>query len=288
MRDKDMNLYIHVGPHKTGTSAIQAFMHKNHDALRERGAWYLGWAGATNQTYLAHAFLKAHPAAPEMLHRYLDAATNAGCDICILSSEAFSKKDFDPGALLLSLGASQATFIAYLRRPDDRLVSVFGQLVRQNRRIRPIGESWRYDPTYRTYLEKWALAEGHRLLLSPYDVRQWPDGSLVNDFLANVGIDPDGLDRSMERQETNRSLPGSLTEALRLANGLDISEETRQEFLLGLQALAESRPDLFAGGDLLDTGQRIALRQELRDSLDVWRQYYRPGFDERFLFEEDS
>ena len=282
-----MKLFVHVGPHKTGTSALQAFMHRNHEALRQRGAWYLGWEGASNHTYLGHAFLRSDPAAPGMRDRYLDAAADSGCGACIVSSEAFSRKDFDPATFLQSIRGMQATFIAYMRRPDDRLVSVFDQMVRQGRRVKPIGESPRYDPTCRAYLEKWAVAEGHRLLLAPYDELQWPNGSILDDFLGMVGIDGEGLDRSLTSEEANRSLPGALTEVLRLANRLDIGEEARQQLTLGLQELAASRPDLFAEGDLLGRGERIALRRKLRDSLDFWRPHFREGFDERFLVAED-
>lgn len=281
-----MKLFVHVGPHKTGTSAIQAFLHRNHVALRQRGAWYLGTGGTNNHTLLGHAFLRGDPAAPDMLERYIAAAGEANCGTCILSSESFSKRTFDPTAFLRVLEGRQATFVAYLRRPHDRLVSVFDQLVRQKRRVAPLGKNETFDATYVASLGKWAAAEGHRLQLAPYDPPQWTNGSLLDDFLAMVGVDAAGLDRTLEPGEMNRSLPPGLTEVLRLANGLDIAEATRESLVAGLRQLAETRPDLFADADVLGPDRRAALRRALRDSLHLWRPYYRPGFDERFLVDD--
>lgn len=282
-----MRLFIHVGPHKTGTSALQASLHKNHAALRPRGAWYLGWEGTTNHTLLGHAFLHSDPAASALLNRYIDAAAAAGCDICIVSSESFSKHAFDPAPFLHAIGGLQATFIAYLRAPDDRLASAFNQMVRHGRRVAPIEERGNYDPTYHSNLTKWAAADGHRLVLAPYDERQWPDGSILDDFLGMIGVDAIGLERSLGPFEANRSLPAGLTEVLRLANGLAMSEETRRSLAHGLEKLASSRPELFSKGSLLDRDARVALRRALRDSLDLWRPYYRAGFEEGFLISED-
>ena len=282
-----MRLFIHVGPHKTGTSALQASLHKNHAALRQRGAWYLGWEGTTNHTLLGHAFLRSEPSAPALLNRYFDAAAAAGCDTCIVSSESFSKYVFDPAPFLHAINGLRATFIAYLRPPDDRLVSVFNQMVRHGRRVAPIEERGNYDPTYRSNLTKWAAADGHRLVLAPYDARQWPNGSILDDFLGMIGVDATGLDRSLEPVEANRSLPAGLTEVLRLANGLAMGEETRRSLAHGLEKLASSRPELFAKGSLLDRDARIALRRALRGSLDLWRPHFRAGFDEDFLISED-
>lgn len=282
-----MRLFIHVGPHKTGTSALQASLHRNHAALRQRGAWYLGWERTTNHTLLGHAFLRSDPAASALLNRYIDAAAAAGCDTCIVSSESFSKHVFDPVPFLHAIKGLQATFVAYLRPPDDRFVSAFNQMVRHGRRVAPIEERGNYDPTYQSNLTKWAAADGHRLVLAPYDERQWPNGSILDDFLGMIGVDATGLDHTLEPVEANRSLPVGLTEVLRLANGLAMGEETRRSLSHGLEKLAFSRPELFANGSLLDRDARIALRRALRGSLDVWRPHFRAGFEEGFLISED-
>lgn len=277
-----MKLIVHVGPHKTGTSALQAFLNRNHAALRERGVWYRGWQGATNHTPLAAMFLHGRPEAGALVRRYLDEAA-ASCGTCIFSTELLARRDFDLLPFLAAIESCQTTFVAYLRRPDDRKVSIFDQRVRQNSHTRPIDEMHHYDPTYRLNLAKWAEAEGHAFVLAPYDRAQWTNGNIFDDFLSMFGIESDGLDSNLDRQDENRSLPPALTEVLRLANIVGLSSDAREAFIAGLYDLHASRPDWYRGDDLLTPRLRTDIRRTLWEDLDYWRPHFRPGFDPAYL-----
>jgi len=59
------HLVLHVGPHKTGTTAIQEFCAANRDALAEAGYWY----PSASRFHIQHialpaAYLKEHPFIP--------------------------------------------------------------------------------------------------------------------------------------------------------------------------------------------------------------------------------
>jgi hypothetical protein len=81
--------------HKTGTSALQAFLHQNHELLRDRGVWYEPVAGHTNHTPIAKALQKPGSPGPRLITANLEAAHKHGCGLCLLSSEAFVEHPFE-------------------------------------------------------------------------------------------------------------------------------------------------------------------------------------------------
>lgn len=48
-----MQLILHIGTHKTGTSSLQEFLRLNDRALTERGVYYARRPNAKNSNYLA-------------------------------------------------------------------------------------------------------------------------------------------------------------------------------------------------------------------------------------------
>ncbi|MCR5859746.1 hypothetical protein [Mesorhizobium sp. J428] len=278
-----MKLIVHVGPHKTATSALQAFLNRNHAALREKGVWYRGWQGTTNHTPLATMFLHRNPAAGGLMRGYVEDAAASSCEVCVVSTEVLAKGDFDPKPLLAAIDGYRATFVAYLRAPDERMISAFDQVVRNKSRTGPIGELENFDPTYRQNLLKWAKAEGHEFVLAPYDRAQWTGGNIFEDFLSMFGIGRDGLELELDESEENRSLRPALTEVLRVANAVGLSGETRRAFIAGLYKLQASRPNWYRGDDLLTQSQSAEIRHLLWNNLDQWRPYFRPGFDPAYL-----
>jgi hypothetical protein len=277
-----VRLIIHVGPHKTGTSALQAFLDRNHEPLRERGVWYRGEGAGRNHIAMAFAFQSWPDGATVLLHRYIQAASEAGCHTCIVSAEGFARPKLDATPVLAALAATPATFVAYMRHPADRLVSLHDQIVRGNADTRPI-EALNFDPTSRRPLGKWAEAPGHAFMLAPFDQSQWPGGSLFGDFLAMLGIPEHGLDMAPDSEHANRSLPPGLTEVLRLANGLSMPDEMRGAFIDRLRALAEAHPEWYHV-DLLGAVRRNDIAKAIRDAIDYWRPYFRPGFDPGYLW----
>ena len=123
--------------------------------------------------------------------------------------------------------------IAYIRSPDGIVLSAYNQDVREDRVRRKeslettdIG----YDPTYRNALDRWlSIFDPARLVLAPYDRKQWTSGSILADFLHMVGADASSFDTEVPSTKANVSLPFALTEALRLVNknGMTGDKETR-------------------------------------------------------------
>ena len=61
-------LFLHVGPHKTGTTAIQLFCERNRNELAKAGFWYPKAGLASGQhMVLPGCYISHHPHIPESL-----------------------------------------------------------------------------------------------------------------------------------------------------------------------------------------------------------------------------
>jgi len=75
-----LQYYIHIGIHKTGSTAIQHFLHHNHDALLNHGILYpkvglhgtghheIAWAAMRRDTAFCNGFMREF--ARQALHCY--------------------------------------------------------------------------------------------------------------------------------------------------------------------------------------------------------------------------
>jgi hypothetical protein len=79
--DRKPSLVLHIGPHKTGTTAIQRFCDRNRDRLAKAGFWYPRSGSASAQ----HMLL---PACHISSHRCIPAALLGGCPEEIVGSIA--------------------------------------------------------------------------------------------------------------------------------------------------------------------------------------------------------
>jgi hypothetical protein len=217
--------------------------------------------------------------------KLLTGAAEANCNTLLLSSEVFSEHPFDIDLFKEIVAAHDVEIIAYIRRPDELIVSAHNELVRDHRTrwTTRIAERRPYDPTYRAILSRWIGDQPWKFVIAPYHVSQWVGGNLFTDFLATMGIPADGLDFSAVPKESNRSLPPSLTEVLRLANKLTLSNEERAKYIEDLFSTWDENPEFFSKGDALNMEQRKGYCTLLQSHIDLWRPYFRSGFQDDFL-----
>jgi hypothetical protein len=90
-----MKVILHIGPHKTGSTAIQRTLHRN-SALLTKNQFYYG--SATPDHYNHHAFAMEFRKGPKekewptgALHPQIVQAAEAGCHTCNFSSEMYTK-----------------------------------------------------------------------------------------------------------------------------------------------------------------------------------------------------
>ena len=119
-------LYLHVGNHRTGTTSIQAFMHRNRDALARRGVLYPN--GVRRHLGLMHRTFELGEGSivAETLERKADAS---GAHTVVLSEEDVCKRtDLAP---LEALGERfDVRPVFFVRRQDVWLESWFSQNVK--------------------------------------------------------------------------------------------------------------------------------------------------------------
>lgn len=238
-------LILHIGAHKTGTTALQQSLKVNRALLAAAGAAYVSSPDAAQlHSYLG--FANRDSLFPEgfrsldadALADRLAAADDRGVtqDLVIASSENFSFF-FERSAIAALKGALQRHFddiriVSYLRRQDRHAFSHHQEGAKANRRAE--GDLWGHAlnalPTpssrqalyldYDRRLGLWADEFGDdRLTLRVYDRALMKDGDIVTDFLALVGLEVTGLTTLGDR---NVSLGAAQAKTGHLMNGLGV------------------------------------------------------------------
>ncbi|WP_296742905.1 hypothetical protein [Mesorhizobium sp.] len=273
-----MKIILHIGVHKTGTSALQAFLHRNAALLLEHGVFYKPTTSDwPNHNPLVAAFLpESVDDGLERLARTIEAADN---NTLLISSEMLCGHSVDLERFLFGLEGHDLRVFAYIRHPADIVVSAFNELVRHrvSHWTRPLNEEpFAYDPSQMDVLRRWLKVPN--ITLAPYDRPQWAGGSIFNDFLGMIGVPCDGFDFS--QTGGNESLPYPLIEALRNVNVASPSAD-QHRMLVELFRTIQCEP-----GEYPLTQRNVAKCVErMRLVLPIYRPHFRAGFDERYLLE---
>jgi GR25 family glycosyltransferase involved in LPS biosynthesis len=126
-----ISLFIHIGTHKTGSTAIQNFLNHNREILLKKGIGYFNSDDSRNAHHNLAFALNAQN--HSIINQYLESIEQFSVDKevskIILSSEEFeSIRDHKKLAPLLRF---DLTILCYLRRQDYYLEAEYNQLVRQ-------------------------------------------------------------------------------------------------------------------------------------------------------------
>ncbi|MDX8481262.1 hypothetical protein RFN28_22775 [Mesorhizobium sp. VK24D] len=274
-----MMIILHIGVHKTGTSALQAFLARNAALLLEHGVFYKPTTAEwPNHNPLAAAFMPGSiDHGPTRLAMTLAEAEGK---TLLISSEMLGEPGVDLDLFLSCLEGHDVRVIAYVRHPSDIVVSAFNEVVRHYDMhwTRPLNEQpFAYDPSQLDVLRRWLKVPN--LTLAPYDRAQWVEGSLFKDFLTMIGVPGDGFDYS--QAGGNGSLPYALIEALRQVNIARPSAD-QHRLLVELFRTIQSEPGEYP---LTAKNVRYCI-DRMRDALPSYRPHFRPGFQEDFLFEQ--
>jgi hypothetical protein len=228
-RDRMKELVLHLGMPKTGSSALQVFLARNHAALLARGVDYLeigefglgvkGRISAGNGAYLARTLLA--PDSPARIpdpdrHRaeFHAAIARSTARIGIVSSELFI--DARRAALEGLIGALRergvtAKALYYIRRHDQFLASAYMQQVKRHgctdspetyARV-----AYRQHPflKYRSFYGYLSEIFGPgNIVCRTYEGAVTQGDGLFRDTLAALGIAADGL--AFEVPDVNTSL----------------------------------------------------------------------------------
>jgi hypothetical protein len=239
---------LHIGPHKTGTTAIQFALHDLREDLRTHGVHYAGNRNRPRRAGWAIGLGGYPSGSPEHpvkhWHYLVDDVAAAGDLRVVVSNEDFARADADQVRTIVDgLGGGRPHVLAFARRLDRYLPSQWQERVKA-------GSTRSYDDWLRTVLEDPdtldpALAERHGAAWERENVWFAHDTeALVRRWAAVVGVgnltlvllderDRGQLNRTFERMlglpegylplvpsRTNRSLSWAEVELVLAVNRL--------------------------------------------------------------------
>lgn len=244
--ENNSTLYVHVGTHKTGTSALQLFLSRNRRYLADHGLCYptLGCTPEGAHHYIANA-LKGPPyplIKPELsADEYLEGLRQALLrqPRVLISSEIFMRllPGFKPrlvedlSALARLSGVAQRVRpILYLRLQEDYLESFYRQTVLEQVKLSPEEFVAQRYLDYREICEQLERVFGAGSpIVRIYDASQFVDGDLFVDFLSIFAIQP-GEDLEASGLRANPTFDADAIEFRRQLNCLGVSLEDATSF----------------------------------------------------------
>ena len=267
-------IHLHIGTHKTGTTALQQTLAENREQLVQQGFLYpqAGWHQFA-QHFLAfekkgqvNTGMSAEVEGVwEALREEIE---NFAGEAVILSSEEFSTLP-DPSALRAELAAYPITVHIYLRRQDAIFESIYNQQTKdwQSPRMESLEECLAQPEMiyplfdYHALLLRWAEVFGKdALVVRNYSQLREQKISTVEDFCPLLGIDRNSLLKPASPME-NHSISRRAMELVRWSKLAALEEEQRQKiFDLALATF----PDKSSG--LLDARQRKNLLKRYKKS----------------------
>ncbi len=266
-----MELTIHIGPHKTGTTAIQTAFANHMGVLRRRGLLYpkTNWRFPA-QHRLAFA-LKSHrmpgadrPDPEREIDELLAALGKFRGKRVFLSSEEFFACPPEGIERLRQSIDMPVRIVTFLRRPDNFLISCYNQKIKQpgNGFFTPIARFLRSPGSIAPEIDfagavaAWADVFGDdAICLETYEAA--PPLQRIRSLLGLDALPPDPGTR------LNPSVPGVVAECMRHAKAIGM-EETRQHTLLAKAGRQ------FAGYPpyMLSDEDRLAIIEKFEPALD--------------------
>jgi hypothetical protein len=279
-----MKVYLHIGWHKTGSTSIQRFLAANREPLRAAGVDYPE-AGMIATAHHLAAWSLQEPLrsawarrigfqgrAEPLFAEILEQSARRGARALILSSEEFSLQHaYRLERLARVLEGSDVTVIAYLRRQDRYLESLYGQMVKMAFVRLSSGfddfvraRLQRGDLDYHALFTRWAEVFGsQRLVLRVYDRERLHGRDARLDFMRALGLE--GLaGLQVAPDDANESLGRDAVLFLRRVNAAALGGGEHLRVVGALRALQDE------GGrspaPLCDAIDRLRILAPLRES----------------------
>jgi hypothetical protein len=222
-----MRLILHVGPHKTATTWLQANFHANRQALKAHGIYYpvTGERVRTAHHDIADRPKELSPESEWMARELAVISAEAcshGCDI-LLSGEGFSRWPVKSiKALAAALGADQTVIVYVLRDPASTIASFWSQRVKSGSAL-PLPDFvskmrkqfFAPNAVLKRLTGLRQAASGHLVLLAYDEIRR--RGEDIHDVFMREVFAIEGLPLHADAAANLRE-PLELTEFMRLVN----------------------------------------------------------------------
>lgn len=222
-------LYLHIGTHKTGTTAIQVFSAKNSDYLKENDCLYVetGRPVRENRKLVGHHllpwYLIKHNVPKSYYGKYekniehlfsdlVDEIKTSKYNHILISSEEFDKLNSEEIEALKKYFADFEVFIIiYLRRKDSYIESMYQTDVVYNSFNKTIYEfmnETKIPLKYFDFVNKWQKVFGTKnVTVNVYCKKLLKDENVVVDFFNHLGIEVAHKISKGKPSKVNASIP---------------------------------------------------------------------------------
>ena len=213
-----MEIFIHIGSNKTGTSAIQAFLHRNPEYLESINAVYplAGRNGGPDHHSLA--LCMSAQKIKDTISDIKQEAQDLGRERIILSSEAFHT--VDPSPFIQGFAGHKITTVAFVRDHASYLSSWYREGVKANARTMSFTDFvFNMNTPYYEWARRWP-----NLKIIKYDRSSLINQSVVDQFA--MTIDPtSNLSNISLSYDENPSISGNLLFAKQIFNNVITLEQ---------------------------------------------------------------
>lgn len=279
-------VFLHIGFHKTGTTALQDAFAKNSELLSNSGILFpCGLSNWPSHPELAWSFTgnifpwqdKAYQV-DDVIQFYRELINEASEDTIILSSEELCRLNYYPGTingLSEVFSGIDTRIIAYARSPREFLASRYRHEVQQGSESQSFADflshpdnldSARFD---RRMIE-WTIAFPNKVQLRYYDRSSLIDGNIISDFLNVIGCPEVKIEGDYEDAEVQ--MHPMLTPFMTVVNRTEMPDEEKMSIFNAVLDLSHNLPKAKAGllYDELDIPRAVLkmlsrLDQETRD-----------------------
>jgi len=244
-----LDLILHIGSGKTGTSSIQHMLNKGRERVAELGTLFPRSPGLGRHVQLG-LFIRPDAELGKLINwhkqgysspadfredfrsRLFAEINDSGLTRVLLSDEALYGCSVDALKGLRAFTdeiARSIRVVVYLRRQDDHVCSRYQQVVKtgETRRLAQRLEEVNYKKTYdyHSRLETWRrLIEPSEFVVRPFESERFVDGSLYKDFFKAAGLGTWSDDLETARP-LNESLDAEAVELLRIVNIYRVEHE---------------------------------------------------------------
>lgn len=266
-------LILHIGAHKTATTALQRLLSQSEDYLARENIVYprVSWFQFAQHRLafsLKNMMDPAQGDRPSMFDEIENVKNvlekNPGKRILLSSEELFSLRPDALEFLRSNLSSYKVRIIACVRRPDEMLLSIYNQKAKTPNNgfslslVHFLQHPRAIDPdiSYGEQLGKWMDCFGEEAL----SVFNYEDGEPIDSFFTLLGIEPPAEKKPM----VNRSVSAPVVEIMRLAKVGKFDPALQQQlYHLALKHF-EDAPNLF-----LSDEARSKILMTFKDEYDV-------------------
>lgn len=244
---RDIELILHVGEHKTGTTALQNFLYSNRESLLNQKILYPTFSmnhGVTNHNWLVEYLLKdsgkhMDDTVSDRFDFYRELCRKVkryDCKKVIISGESLGR--ITSGFQLRLYGLVKKfnyKIVLYHRSPLGFIESLYNESIK-NGLLHSVSE---HIDTQMVQIREGHVAErlrvlmqvyGHdRLIVRPYMPTLLKNGDIISDFAMISGINLEALDRNIEISHQNKRIPNQYVSLCRQINLLGEDSEIRRK-----------------------------------------------------------